>query len=166
MNKALTQIEGIFRKFNPSFPFDYKFVDEEYAKKFSDEQRIGRLAGFFTVLAIFISCLGLFGLTTFIAERRTKEIVIRKILGAGIWSVWSLLSKEFMILVFISLAIAVPLGFYLMHHWLQNYSYRVEISAWIFVAAGSAALLITLLTVSYQALVAAFSHPVRVLRSE
>jgi len=166
MNKALTQIEGIFRKFNPSFPFDYKFVDEEYAKKFSDEQRIGRLAGFFTVLAIFISCLGLFGLTTFIAERRTKEIVIRKILGAGIWSVWSLLSKEFMILVFISLAIAVPLGFYLMHHWLQNYSYRVEISAWIFVAAGSAALLITLLTVSYQALVAAFSNPVRVLRSE
>jgi putative ABC transport system permease protein len=166
MNKALAQIEGIFRKFNPSFPFDYKFVDEEYAKKFSDEQRIGRLAGFFTVLAIFISCLGLFGLTTFIAERRTKEIVIRKILGAGIWSLWSLLSKEFMILVFISLAIAVPLGFYLMHHWLQNYSYRVEISAWIFVAAGSGALLITLLTVSYQALVAAFSNPVRVLRSE
>jgi len=163
---ALAKIESVFKKYNPEQPFNFHFTDEEYAKKFGDEERIGKLAGFFAMLAIFISCLGLFGMASFVAEQRTKEIGVRKILGASVFNLWRLLSKEFVMLIIISLAIAVPIAYYSMGNWLQNYQYRTEISWWIFAAAGFGALLITLLTVSYQAIKAAIANPVKSLRTE
>ena len=166
IKNALDKIESIFSKYNPAFPFTYKFVDEEYANKFMDEVRIGKLAGYFAFLAIFISCIGLFGLASFMAEQRTKEIGVRKVLGASIFNLWQLLSKEFVMLIIISLFIAIPIAFYFMHSWLQNYQYRTNISWWIFAAAGIGALLLTLLTVSFQAIKAAIANPVKSLRTE
>ena len=163
---ALTSIETIFKKYNPDETFEFSFVDEEYGKKFSNEERVGKLASFFTILAIFISCLGLFGMASFIAEQRTKEIGIRKVLGASVFNLWSLLSKEFVLLVGISLLIAIPAAYYFMHSWLQNYQYRTGISVWVFIAAGSGALIITLLTVSFQSIKAAVANPVKSLRTE
>ncbi|MEP7231221.1 MAG: ABC transporter permease [Ginsengibacter sp.] len=163
---ALSKIGPVFKKFNPEQPFEYKFVDDEYAKKFGDEERIGKLASFFAILAVVISCLGLFGLTSFVAEQRKKEIGVRKVLGASVLSVWNLLSKDFVMLVTISFLIAVPVSYYFMHEWLQNYTYRTQISWWIFAAAGTGALLITLLTVSFQAIKAAIANPVKSLRTE
>jgi ABC-type antimicrobial peptide transport system permease subunit len=165
-SEALSKIEAVFRNIVPSAAFDYKFVDEEYAKKFSQEQRIGKLATFFAILAIFISCLGLFGLASFVAEQRTKEIGIRKIVGASIFNIWNLLSKEFVALVIISLLIASPIAYYFMNNWIQKYTYHTGISLWVFVAAGIGALVITLLTVSYQAIKAALMNPVKSLRTE
>lgn len=164
--EALTKIETVFKKHNPSAPFEYKFVDEEYAKKFSDEKRIGKLATFFAMLAIFISCLGLFGLASFVAEQRTKEIGIRKVLGASIPNIWGLLSKDFVVLVIISCFIAIPIAYYFMQEWLQKYFYKTEISGWVFVATGAGAIAITLLTVSYQAIKAALINPVKSLKTE
>ena len=163
---ALPKIEAVFRQLVPSAIFDYKFVDEEYAKKFSQEQRIGKLSSFFAVLAIFISCLGLFGLASFVAEQRAKEIGIRKIVGATVFNIWNLLSKEFIGLVSISLLIASPIAYFCMNNWIQKYTYHTNISWWIFFVAGGGALLITLLTVSYQAIKAATANPVKSLRSE
>jgi ABC-type antimicrobial peptide transport system permease subunit len=165
-NTALSKIEKIFKKYNPAAPFEYKFVDEEYAAKFSNEVRIGKLAGFFAILAIFISCLGLFGLASFVAEQRTKEIGVRKVLGATILNVWKLLSKDFVLLVFISLLIASPIAYYFMHGWLENYRYRITISWWIFALAGLIAFLLTLTMVSFQAIKAAIANPVKSLRTE
>ena len=165
-NAALPKIEAVFRQLVPSAVFDYKFVDEEYAKKFSQEQRISKLATFFAVLAIFISCLGLFGLASFVAEQRTKEIGVRKIVGASVFSIWRLLSKEFVGLVGISLLIASPVAYLCMNNWIQKYTYHTNVSWWIFFIAGSGALLITLITVSYQAIKAATANPVKSLRSE
>ena len=165
-NKALPKIEAVFRSIVPSAPFDYKFVDEEYGKKFSQEQLVGKLAAFFTVLAILISCLGLFGLASFVAEQRTKEIGVRKVIGASIFNIWNLLSKEFIWLVIISLLIASPIAYYFMYEWIQKYTYHTTISWWIFMAAGAGALLITLLTVSFQAIKAATANPVKSLRTE
>jgi putative ABC transport system permease protein len=164
--KALSEVETVFKKFNPSQPFEYQFVDEEYAKKFDNEERIGKLATFFAILAIFISCLGIFGLASFIAEQRTKEIGIRKVLGASVTNLWQMLSKDFVILVIISCVIAAPIAYYFLQEWLQKYTYRTEISWWIFAVAGVSALLITLLTVSFQAIKAALMNPVKSLRSE
>ena len=166
MSKALPKIEAVFKKLIPAVPFDYEFVDEDYASKFAAEERIGKLAGFFTILTVFISCLGLFGLASFVAEQRAKEVSIRKVLGASTFSSWRLLSKEFVVLVIISLLIAVPLAYYFMQGWLQDYPYRAALSAWIFVLAAALALLITLLTVSFQAIKAALANPVTSLRSE
>jgi ABC-type antimicrobial peptide transport system permease subunit len=163
---ALSKIERTFRKFDPASVFEFSFVDETYAKKFGEEERIGKLATCFAVLAIFISCLGLFGLASFVAEQRTKEIGIRRVLGATIVNVWHLLSKQFAALVLISLFIALPLGYYFMNNWLSNYQYRTGISWWIFAAAGIGALGIALLTVSFQAIKAALANPVKSLRSE
>src|SRR5213078_3172659 len=123
--EALSKIETVFKKYNPGAPFDYKFTDEEYAKKFSDEERIGNLATFFAVLAIFISCLGLFGLASFVAEQRTKEIGVRKVLGASVFNLWRMLSKDFMMLVVISCLIATPIAYYYLDNWLNNYDYRI-----------------------------------------
>ncbi|MEP6749722.1 MAG: FtsX-like permease family protein, partial [Bacteroidota bacterium] len=156
----------VFRKINPSSPFVYNFVDEQYAKKFGYEERIGKLAAFFATLAIFISCLGLFGVASFVAEQRTKEIGVRKVLGATVFNVWRLLSKEFILLVAISLLIAIPTAYYYMDKWLQNYDYRTDLSWWIFAAAGFGALMITILTVSFQAIKAALANPVKSLRTE
>lgn len=164
--EALAKIETIFKKYSPNVPFEYKFVDETYARKFGDEERIGKLAGIFAGLAIFISCLGLFGLASFMAEKRAKEIGIRKVLGASVFNLWKLLSKDFVVLVLISCLVAIPIAYYFMSQWLQNYTYRTEISWWIFAIAAFGALLITLLTVSYQAIKAATLNPVNVLKNE
>jgi ABC-type antimicrobial peptide transport system permease subunit len=166
MNAALPRIEAVFKKLIPSVPFDYEFADEDYALKFAAEERIGKLAGFFTMLALFISCLGLFGLASFVAGQRTREVGIRKVLGASTFRLWRLLSNEFVGLVIISLLIAVPVAYYFMHNWLQDYRYRVALSWWIFATAGAGALVITLLTVSFQAIKAAIANPVKSLRTE
>jgi len=163
---ALSKIEQVFKKYNPGSPFEFKFNDDEYANKFSDEERIGNLASTFAVLAIFISCLGLFGLASFVAEQRVKEIGVRKVLGASVGNLWRLLSTEFIVLVFISLLIAVPLAYYFMQHWLQGYHYKATISWWIFAFAGAGAMIVTLITVSFQAIKAAMANPIRSLRSE
>lgn len=163
---ALSKIETVFKKFNPGAPFDYTFNDEDYAKKFADEQRIGNLASFFTILAIFISCLGLFGLASFVAEQRKKEIGVRKVLGASIYNLWQMLSKEFALLVIISCFISIPLAWYYLNNWLQQYDYRTPISFWIFIFSGLGALIITLTTVSFQSIKAAVSNPVKSLRTE
>ena len=166
VNSALQKVAAVFKKYNPNAPFDYEFNDQTYARKFAAEQRIGSLAGFFTLLAVFISCLGLFGLSAFIAEQRKKEIGVRKVLGAGVYNLWELLSKEFIALVLISCIIAVPVAWFYLRHWLQQYEYRTAISLWIFGAAISGALLITIITVSFQAIKAATANPVKALRSE
>ena len=163
---ALSNIEKVFKKFNPEQPFEYRFTDEEYAKKFGNEERIGKLAGFFAALAIAISCLGLFGLTSFVAEQRKKEIGVRKILGASVFNLWTLLSKDFVTLVLISFLVAIPMAYYFMHNWLQNYQYRTAMSWWVFLAAGCGALTITLVTVSFQSIKAALTNPVKSLRTE
>jgi putative ABC transport system permease protein len=166
VSTALAKIEPVFRKYNPGSPFDYSFADLEYTKKFNSEERIGKLASFFAVLAIFISCLGLFGLASFMAEQRNKEIGVRKVLGASVFSVWALLSKEFLLLVLISFVLAVPVSYSLMEDWLGNYAYRTAISWVVFVFVGMGTLLITLLTVGFQAVKAAISNPVMALRTE
>ena len=165
-NAALTAIEAVVKKYSPTAPFNYDFVDAEFALKFATEERIGKLASFITALAIFISCLGLFGLASFIAEQRTKEIGIRKVLGASVANLWGLLSKDFVVLVLISCLISAPIAYYFLEEWLQKYEYRTELSGWIFIAAGLGALGITVLTVSYQAIKAALMNPVKSLRSE
>jgi putative ABC transport system permease protein len=166
VREALAKIQPVFKKYNPNSPFEFKFIDDEYAKKFSNEERIGNLASFFAILAIFISCLGLFGLASFIAEQRTKEIGVRKVLGATVFNLWKMLSKDFVVLVIISCLIAIPITWYFLNQWLQKYTYRTEISWWVFAAAGAGALGITLLTVSFQAIRAAIANPVKSLRTE
>ena len=163
---ALGSIEQVFKKFNPSEPFTYHFEDEEYAKKFGNEERIGKLAAMFTLLAIFISCLGIFGLSSFVAEQRVKEIGVRKVLGASVFHCWKLLSKDFMVLIVVSLVVSVPVAWYAMSHWLRNYRYHTGLPWWIFAFSGAGALLITLATVSYQSIRAALISPVRSLRTE
>lgn len=166
MREALAKMEPIFKKYNPGGPFDFKFIDDIYAKKFADEERIGHLAGFFTVLAVFISCLGLFGLASFMAEQRVKEIGVRKVLGATVFNLWKLLSKDFVMLVILSCCISIPLAWYFLHAWLEKYEYRTTLSWWVFAAAGGGALVITLLTVSFQSIKAAIANPVKSLRTE
>ncbi len=166
LRKALESIREVFSKYNPSSPFEYKFVDEAYAQKFALEERIGKLAGFFGILAILISCLGLFGLSSFIAGQRAKEISIRKVLGASEIKLWGLLTKEFVGLVVIAMIVTIPFSYFFMKDWLQDYQYRTELSFWIFAAAAAATLLVTLLTVSFQAIRAALANPVKGLRSE
>jgi ABC-type antimicrobial peptide transport system permease subunit len=166
VSDALAAVEAIFRKYSTTVPYAYSFVDDEYARKFGDEERIGNLAGVFTGLAILISCLGLFGLACYVAEQRTKDIGVRKVLGASVPNLWALLSKDFVLLVLISCLIAIPLAWYFLHGWLQQFEYRTELSWWVFVAAALGAMLITLLTVSYQAIKASMMNPVNSLRSE
>jgi putative ABC transport system permease protein len=163
---AIDKMGKIFGKFNPAFPYEYKFVDDEYARKFNLEMLVGKLAGVFAGLAIFISCLGLFGLAAYVAEQRTKEIGIRKVLGASIVQVWLMLSRDFIVLVVISCVIASPVALYYLHNWLQQYTYRVSIGVGVFIASGMAAIVITLVTISFQAIKAALANPVKSLRSE
>ncbi len=159
-------VERVFKEHFPNIPFQYDFVDEEYGEKFAAEERIGTLSGIFTALAILISCLGLFGLTSFVAEQRTKEIGVRKVLGASVFNVWNMLSKDFLKLVIISCFIAVPIAYYVMNGWLQEYPYRVILKWWIFGLAMLGALLVTVITVSFQAIKAARSNPTKSLRTE
>ncbi|HUZ60801.1 MAG TPA: ABC transporter permease [Hanamia sp.] len=165
-SKSLALLKPIFDKYNPASPFEYHFADEEYAKKFDYEELVGNLAAIIAVLAIFISCLGLFGLASFTAEQRVKEIGVRKVLGASVFNLWQLLSKDFVILVLLSCAIAVPVGWYFMNEWLKNYQYRTTINIDVFIAVIFVGVIITLLTVSFQAIKAAIANPVDSLRSE
>lgn len=162
----LEVIEGVFKEHFPSLPFEYQFIDDVYAEKFAMEERIGSLASVFTVLAILISCLGLFGLASFVAEQRTKEIGVRKVLGASVTNLWAMLSKDFVWLVSIAMIIAVPLAWWGMDAFLSRYTYRTNMAWWIFALAGFGAIAITLLTVSFQAIKAAIMDPVKSLRSE
>jgi len=163
---ALKQIETIVKKDNPSYPFTYQFADDQFNKMFLNEALVSKLSRVFAALAIFISCLGLFGLAAYTAERRTKEIGIRKVLGASVSGITTLLSKDFLQLVAISCIVAFPVAWWMMHSWLQNYQYRIEISWWIFLAAGVSAILIALITISFQSIKAAIANPVKSLRSE
>ncbi len=162
----LASTEKILKKYNPAYPFEYHFIDEEYAKKFSDQQLIGTLAGLFAGLTIFISCLGLFGLATYMAESRIKEVGVRKILGASVSNIAALLSKDFVTLVIISIFIASPIAWYFMKQWLISFDYRIHISWYVFALAGLTAIIIALITVSFQAIKAAIANPVKSLRTE
>jgi putative ABC transport system permease protein len=164
--QSLEALRKVFQQLNPDFPFEYHFVDDDYALKFADTQAIAILAGLFAGLTIFISCLGLFGLAAYMAEARIKEIGVRKVLGASVLSITSLLTREFVTLVFISFVVASPLAWFAMNSWLQNFEYRIHISVWIFVLAGGLSILISLLTVGYQAIAAARANPAKSLRPE
>ncbi len=163
---ALAGLENIYKELNPEFPFTYQFSDEEYNKLYKSEQVVSSLANYFAFLAIFISCLGLLGLAMFTSQQRTKEIGIRKVLGASVSSIFSLLSKDFLFLVLIAFIIASPLAWYAMSKWLQDYAYRIDISWWMFLVAGAVAIIIALFTVSFQAIKAAIANPVKNLRTE
>lgn len=164
--ESLAGVEAIHGKLVSSSAFDYSFVDEEYGLKFQAELRIGHLASVFAALAIFISCLGLFGLSSFVAEQKTKEIGVRKVIGASLFDIWTLISKDFVLLVSISLLMAMPVSYYYLYKWLLTYHYHTQIKWWVFVAADGSVLLITLLTVSFHGLKAAVANPVKSLRSE
>jgi ABC-type antimicrobial peptide transport system permease subunit len=162
----LQDAERIFKKYNPQYPFEYKFIDQEYALKFEDTQRTATLMGLFAGLTILISCLGLFGLAAYMAANRTKEIGVRKVLGASVMGIAALLSREFLALVMIALIIAVPVAWYAMFNWLRGYEYHITIEWWVFVAAGLLSLFIALITVSVQSVRAAMSNPVISLRAD
>jgi len=164
--EALSKIETVYKKYATGLPFEYKFIDAEFAKKFGEEERIGKLSSLFTYLAMFISILGLLGLTVYSAEKRTKEIGIRKVLGASVAGIWRLLSGEFIMLTFISFIIAVPLSWFFMNEWLQNFEYRTSISSWIYIAIGAVTLLLTIGVISFQTIKAAIANPVKSLRTE
>ncbi|HTJ11719.1 MAG TPA: ABC transporter permease [Dinghuibacter sp.] len=163
---SLDKVARVFARYNPGMPFEYKFASDEYERKFSDEKRVGQLAGVFAGLAILISCLGLFGLASFVAEQRTKEMGVRKVLGASVFHIWKLLSTEFVLLVMLSCLIATPVAWYYLDRWLSAYAYHTPISWWIFLGAAGGALVITLTTVSFQSIRAALVNPGKSLRSE
>jgi hypothetical protein len=166
IKEALSNLEKISKTLNPKFPFTYQFSDQEYAKLYRNEQVVSKLANYFAFLAIFISCLGLFGLATFTAEQRVKEIGVRKVLGASVTSIISLLTNNFLQLVAISMIIAFPIAWYAMNSWLQGFAYKINIEWWTFAIAGVLTIGIALLTVSYQSIKAALSNPVQSLRTE
>ncbi len=164
--EALAQVENVIKKDNPGYPFEYKFVDQEFDNIFKGEMLIAKLSRLFAILTIFISCLGLFGLAAYTAERRTKEIGIRKVLGATVTNMVALLSKDFLKLVLVAILLAAPAAWYIMHNWLQDYAYRITIPLWIFAVAACLALCIAFLTVSLQAVRAAIANPIHSLRTE
>ena len=165
-SQALSKIEPVFKQLNPSAPFDYTFVDDEYAQKFAAEQRTGNLSQIFAALAVFISCLGVFGLSSFIAEQRIKEIGMRKILGASDYSIWYLFSKQFTSVIIVAVFIAVPVAYYGAHQWQQGYQFKATLDWWIFFSGCLGVFLITLLTASYHAIKSSRANPVKSLRTE
>src|SRR6185312_4879728 len=158
--------EQVCRQINPAFPPDWHFVDQEYQKMYQNEQVINKLADAFSFLAIFISCLGLLGLAMFTAEQRLKEISIRKVLGASVSSLFTLLSREFVILVVIAFALATPIAWYAMNKWLQGYVYHAPLQWWMFALSAGLIIFIAIATISYQAIKAALVNPIKSLRSE
>jgi ABC-type antimicrobial peptide transport system permease subunit len=164
MSKAINAIKPIFEKYDAQF--DYQFADEAYAKKFNYEELVANLAAAITIIAIFISCLGLFGLASYMAEQRIKEIGVRKVLGASVQKIWQMLSKDFVVLVLIACTIAVPIAWYLMNNWLKTYQYKIDIGLGVFALVIIASVVITLLTISFQAIKAAVANPVKSLRTE
>ncbi|MDT0606366.1 ABC transporter permease [Croceitalea rosinachiae] len=163
---ALMVVENVLRKYNPAFPFEYRFENDLFNSRFKDEELVGELAKIFAALAIIISCLGLFGLAAYTAEQRKKEIGVRKVLGSSVSNIVQLLSRDFMGLVVIALFIAIPLAWWFMSSWLERFAYKVSIDPWVFVAAGVVAMIIAIVTVSFQAIKAALANPVKSLRTE
>jgi putative ABC transport system permease protein len=163
---AIDRLRMIFNKYRPQYPFQYHFVDESFAAKFAVESLVGKLSGIFAALAIFISCLGLYGLAAFVAEQRNKEIGIRKVLGASVRSVFFLITKDFILLVLISCVIASPVAFYFLQNWLKGYYYHTSISPFVFFIAGAGAMVIAVATISLQAVKAALMNPIRSLQTE
>jgi putative ABC transport system permease protein len=163
---AIKAVESYAKKYSPAFPFNYTFMDEDYDHLYKSDQRSGTLFSVFAGIAIFISCLGLFGLATYTAQVKVKEIGIRKVLGASVVNIAAMLSKDFLLLVILSLLIASPIAWYAMNKWLQDYAYRIDIEWWVFAMAGSSAVLIAFVTISFQAIKAALANPVKSLRSE
>ncbi len=166
IKEVLTKIEAVMKVHNPAYPFEYTFVDEEFNSKFESEQLIGKLSQVFALLAIIISCLGLFGLSAYTAEQRSKEIGVRKVLGSSVSNIVMLLSKDFLKLVIISIVLAFPLAWLIMNDWLQDFAYRIEINWWIFIIAGFLTIFIAMLTVSFQAIKSAIANPVHSLKTE
>ena len=166
IHEAMSKLTAIFNRYSPAYPYSWHFADESYAAKFSLEMLIGRLAAIFAALAIFISCLGLFGLVTVMADQRRQEIGIRKVLGASVPQVWALLSKDFVWMTTLSALVATPVAYYFLHRWLQQYDYRIVISPLVFVAAGGAAIVVTALTVSFRSVKAAMANPAESIRTE
>ncbi|HJP61842.1 MAG TPA: FtsX-like permease family protein [Mucilaginibacter sp.] len=166
MAKNLQIAEGIFKKYNSAYPFTYNFVDSQYQKKFNDQQQTGKLAAVFACLTIFISCLGLFGLASYMAENRAKEIGIRKVLGASVASITQMLTREFLTLVIIAIIVATPVAWWAASKWLQGFTYRISIGWVTFAVAGVTAILIAVLTVSYQSIKAAIANPVNSIKAE
>jgi ABC-type antimicrobial peptide transport system permease subunit len=164
--KAMQSVENIFKQYNPAYPFEYKFIDQEFGKKFLTEELISKITNIFAALAIFICCIGLAGLASFTIEKRIREIGIRKVLGATVQQLLMLISKEFLKLVLLAFIIATPLTWWLMHNWLQNYDYRIGISPWLFGIVGIMILLLTLIVVSLNTMRAAMRNPTKSLRSE
>jgi ABC-type antimicrobial peptide transport system permease subunit len=166
VSNSLATIQDIYKKYNPDYPFEYKFVDEKFASKFRTEKMLGNMAIGFTCLAIIISCLGLFGLASFSAEQRRKEIGIRKVLGASISNLWYNLSREFVLLVMIAFPFGALVSWFMVNKWMQDFTYRTSLSWWVFLSTMVLSLLICMATVSWQAIKAAVTNPVRNLRSE
>jgi putative ABC transport system permease protein len=164
--EVLSRLQRFCQEFNPGFPFEYRFMDDNYQSLYAAEQRISTLSKYFAALAVLISCLGLFGLATFTAERRMKEIGIRKVLGASVTGITILLSKNFLVLVLIAVAIATPVAYYFSSQWLEQFAYQIELKWWVFAASGLVSLIVALITVSFQAIRAAHANPVRNLRAE
>ncbi|NIG55786.1 ABC transporter permease [Chitinophaga sp. Cy-1792] len=165
-HQALTKVEKIFKQYNPNAPFDYRFINDEFNNKFKAEEKAGRLTLFFAILAIFISCMGIFGLATFMADQRTREIGIRKVLGATVLELWATISGEFLVLTVVSFVVAAPLIWVFIEQWLNGYEYRMKISIWTFLVIAILTLMITLCTISYQALKAAMANPSRSLKTQ
>ena len=166
MTRNLQIAEAIFRKYNPAYPFSYRFVDQEYGKKFNDQQQTGALSALFSGLTIFISCMGLFGLAMHTAGNRKKEIGIRKVLGASVFGITNMLANEFVRLVIIAITIATPISWYIMNKWLMDFEYRISISWLTFVFVGLSAIIIAIITISFQAVKAALANPVKSLRTD
>jgi ABC-type antimicrobial peptide transport system permease subunit len=166
ISEVLGTIKTVFNKHAPNVPFEYQFVDSEFGNKFLAEQRIRELSTIFSILAIFISCLGLFALASFMAEQRNKEVGIRKVVGASVFDLWKLLSKDFVKLVLISCFIAIPISYYAVANWLNNYEYRTNISWWVFLLASTGAIIIAIITISFQSIKAATANPIKSLKTE
>jgi putative ABC transport system permease protein len=163
---VIAAIEKIWKEYNPDYRFDYSFVENTFTKLHSDEIRTGKLFTWFAGVAIFLSCLGLFGLATFTIHQRTKEIGIRKVLGASVTGIVQLITKDFLKLVFIAILLATPLSWYATDQWLQGYEYRTIIPFWVFLAAGGVAVLVAVGTIGLQSVKAALANPVRTLKTE
>lgn len=166
LHEVMAKIKQTMEQYNPYAPFSYTFVDDDYAANFNNEERIGNISTVFSALALFISLLGLFGIASFTVEQKTKEVGIRKVLGASVSVIWKLLSRELILLVFISVCVAIPLGYFAMNKWLLNYDYRIKISVWIFLFSASLSIIIALLTISIQTIKAARVNPVSSLKSD
>jgi ABC-type antimicrobial peptide transport system permease subunit len=164
--EALASLEEVFTTLLPDVPLHYDFLDQEYAARYTSELMTGSLASYFAIISIFISCLGLFGLATFVAKQRTKEIGIRKVLGASLGSITRLITRDFLKLVALAFLIASPLAWYLMHGWLQGFAYKIDFEWWVFVLAGLLAVTIAMITISFQAVKAGMADPVKSLRTE